>query len=77
MSEQATRTSAADSPWRTIDEVAAHYRTTPATVRYWRKTGYGPRGRRVGQHVRYHVDEIERFDRESDGATAAEPTPAA
>jgi DNA-binding transcriptional MerR regulator len=51
-----------DSPWRTMDELAAHYRITVDTARYWRKRNYGPHGQRVGQHVRYHVDEIARFD---------------
>ena len=48
----------------TLNEVASHYRTTPATVRYWRHTGYGPRGVKVGTRVLYPSTEIERFDRE-------------
>ena len=55
----------------TIDEVAAHYRRTVATVRYWRYTGYGPKGKRVGQRVLYPRTEIERFDREIGDSIAA------
>jgi len=48
----------------TLPEVAAHYRTTEATVRYWRHTGYGPRGAKLGTRVLYPRAEIERFDRQ-------------
>jgi hypothetical protein len=48
----------------TLIEVAEHYRTTEGTVRYWRQTGYGPRGVKLGTRVLYPRAEIERFDRE-------------
>jgi DNA-binding transcriptional MerR regulator len=48
----------------TIEEVAAHYRTTVPTLRFWRRNGYGPKGTRVGQRVLYPRAEIERFDLE-------------
>ena len=48
----------------TLAEVAERYRTTPATVRYWRHCGRGPRGVRIGTRVLYPLSEIERFDRE-------------
>ncbi len=35
----------------TLPEVAERYRTPEATVRYWRSTGYGPKGARVGARV--------------------------
>lgn len=56
--------------YMTIDEVAARYRSTVATVRYWRHTGYGPRGKKVGTRVLYPMSEIERFDREIADHTA-------
>jgi hypothetical protein len=59
----------------TIEEVAERYRRPVATVRYWRHTGYGPKGAKVGTGVLYARAEIERFDRElaqqSGAATAA------
>lgn len=48
----------------TLPEVAEHYRTTEATVRYWRQTGYGPKGVKIGTRVLYPRAEIERFDRQ-------------
>jgi hypothetical protein len=48
----------------TTDEVAEHYRTAPATIRYWRHVGYGPRGVRVGRRVLYPSAELSRFDTE-------------
>lgn len=48
----------------TLPEVAAHYRTTEGTVRYWRHCGYGPRGVKLGTRVLYPRTAIEAFDRE-------------
>ena len=47
----------------TLLEVAEHYRTTEGTVRYWRQTGYGPKGVKLGTRVLYPMAEVERFDR--------------
>lgn len=52
----------------TTPEVAKRYRTSPATVRYWRHTGYGPIGVKVGRKVLYAAAEIERFERSLNGA---------
>lgn len=56
----------------TTAEVAERYRTTASVVRYWRHTGYGPKGTKVGKRVLYPREQIEAFDRElreTDGAT--------
>ncbi|MGI8614897.1 MAG: helix-turn-helix transcriptional regulator [Nocardioidaceae bacterium] len=58
----------------TTPEVAKHYRTSEATVRYWRHIGYGPRGIKVGRRVLYALSEVARFDAErraGDGVPAA------
>jgi DNA-binding transcriptional MerR regulator len=58
----------------TTEEVATRFRRPPATVRYWRHIGYGPKGIRMGRRVVYSVAEIERFEREAAakaGAAAA------
>jgi hypothetical protein len=54
----------ASKAYLTVPELAERYRTTVAVVRYWRHTGYGPRGVRVGVRVLYPVGEVERFERE-------------
>lgn len=48
----------------TVPEVAERYRTSDATVRYWRHIGYGPKGVKLGTRVLFPRTEIERFDRE-------------
>jgi DNA-binding transcriptional MerR regulator len=48
----------------TLPEVAKHYRTTPATVRYWRHIGYGPRAVKSGTRLLYPRTEIDRHDQE-------------
>lgn len=45
----------------TTDELAELYRTSPATVRYWRHIGYGPPGRKVGRRVLYDRVDVEDF----------------
>lgn len=49
----------------TTEEVAARYRTSPATVRWWRQApgGYGPKGIKVGRRVLYSLASIEEFER--------------
>ena len=38
----------------TVDEVAAFLRVPKKTIYGWRTTGHGPRGFRVGKHLRWH-----------------------
>lgn len=60
-----------DTPWMTTEEVAAYTKTPVDTVRAWRYRGVGPKGHRVGRHVRYHradVDAWMRGDDDHDGA---------
>jgi hypothetical protein len=59
----------AEPEYLTTHEVAQHYRTADATVRYWRHIGYGPRGAKIGRRVLYPRAEIERFDQEQRAAT--------
>ena len=45
----------------TTEEVAARFRTSPATVRYWRHVGIGPSGIKVGRQVLYDEVECDRW----------------
>lgn len=45
----------------TTEDVAARFRTSPATVRYWRHIGIGPNGVRVGRRVLYDEAECDRW----------------
>lgn len=47
--------------YMTTAEVADHCRTSPETVRYWRHTGYGPKGFKVGRRVLYLSSDVERW----------------
>jgi predicted DNA-binding transcriptional regulator AlpA len=42
----------------TTDEVAELLRTPPATLRYWRNIGTGPRSFKPGRHVMYWISDI-------------------
>jgi transposase-like protein len=64
IADQRRAASDAIAEYLTLNEVAARYRTTPATVRYWRHIGYGPNGAKVGTRVLYPRAEVQRFDRE-------------
>ena len=58
--------------YMTLPEVAEHYRTTEAVVRYWRHLGRGPKGVKVGTRVLYPRREVERYDRELAAEAGAE-----
>lgn len=45
----------------TTEEVAARFRTSPATVRYWRHINIGPTGVRAGRRVLYDEAECDRW----------------
>lgn len=46
----------------TVEEVAERFRTTPATVRFWRNTGVGPKGTRFGRRVLYTPADVEAWE---------------
>ncbi len=60
----------------TTEDVARHFRTVPATVRYWRQVGKGPRSFKVGRRVLYRQSDVMAW---ADAALAASalPPPAA
>ncbi|MGJ6961147.1 helix-turn-helix transcriptional regulator [Streptosporangium sp. G11] len=49
-------------PFSTTAEVAARYRTSPSTVRYWRHAGIGPHGVKIGTKVLYRESELIRWE---------------
>lgn len=55
-----------NSPWMTTEAVAEYLDVPVHTVRAWRYRGVGPAGHRVGRHVRYHRDEVDRWVLEGD-----------
>lgn len=48
-------------PLASQDEVAAYLGVPKRTVIDWRRRGIGPRGRKVGRHVRYRWADVERW----------------
>lgn len=62
-----------DNDLLTTEEVAAYFRTVPATVRYWRHIGKGPRSLRVGRRVLYRASDVRTWAEDA----LTEPAPAA
>jgi DNA-binding transcriptional MerR regulator len=58
------------SQYLTTQEVAAMFRTSPETVRYWRHIGYGPPSFKVGRRVLYEAEQIEQWGRQQAANTA-------
>ncbi len=56
----------------TTDEVAAYFRTTAATARYWRHVRKGPRSFKVGRRVLYRESDVKAW---ADSALAAGRSP--
>jgi predicted DNA-binding transcriptional regulator AlpA len=46
-------------PYLVTEEVAALFRTSPSTVRYWRHLGKGPRSIKVGRRVLYRQSDVQ------------------
>lgn len=42
----------------TVEDVAEYLGVPRNTLYQWRTKGYGPRGVRVGRHVRYRPDDV-------------------
>ena len=59
-----------------IDEVAELLGVPAGTLYRWRYVGTGPRGIKVGKHVRYRPADVEAWLEEQAAATA-QPTPPA
>ncbi|MFF8876649.1 helix-turn-helix domain-containing protein [Streptomyces flaveolus] len=56
----------------TTAEVAERYRTSPATVRYWRYAGTGPQCFiKRGRHVLYDAQALDKYDADEIGARFA------
>lgn len=55
----------------TTEEVAEHFRTVPATVRYWRHIGKGPRSFKVGRRVLYRESDVQAWEAEALEVSAA------
>ncbi|RTL67421.1 MAG: DNA-binding protein [Pseudonocardiaceae bacterium] len=45
----------------TLQQLAELLGVPAATVYQWRSKGYGPRGLRVGKHVRYRPADVEKW----------------
>ena len=71
MQHPRTDTSDVDDKLHTLAEVAELLRVPPATLRYWRHLGSGPRSFRVGRHVRYYRTDVEAWLRAQHDAGGA------
>ena len=72
--QQTSLKPAINSALLTTDEVAMLCRTVPATVRYWRHVGTGPKGFKVGRRVLYAADDVNAWlkgRRDADGMDLA------
>lgn len=45
----------------TIDEVSAYLKVPVETLRKWRAEGRGPNAVKLGRHLRYRKDEVDRW----------------
>ena len=49
-----------------VQDVATYLDIPVMTIYHWRRTGYGPKGTRVGRYVRYRPEDVRAwFDRQS------------
>lgn len=55
----------------TIDEVAARYRLSLATLRFWRHKGTGPVSFKLGRRVVYRASDVEQWAADQYAAAGA------
>jgi hypothetical protein len=48
----------------TTVELAERWCMSPRSLEGWRDNGSGPNYHKIGSRVRYHIDDIERFERQ-------------
>jgi excisionase family DNA binding protein len=41
-----------------VEDLSEYLGVSAMTIYYWRTTGYGPKGTRVGRYVRFRPDEV-------------------
>jgi DNA binding domain, excisionase family len=59
-------------PLLTVEQVAEYYGVPVPTLYQWRHRGIGPRASKVGRHLRYRFDDVEKWlDEQSSGGQAA------
>ncbi|WP_417216443.1 helix-turn-helix transcriptional regulator [Arthrobacter sp.] len=46
----------------TSEDLAKRYSVSIDTIRHWRKTSTGPRGLKLGRHVRYPMESVLAFE---------------
>lgn len=46
----------------TTAQLAQRFCTAESSVRWWRHTGYGPRGVKVGRRVLYRLTEVQEWE---------------
>jgi predicted DNA-binding transcriptional regulator AlpA len=58
-------------PLATPEQVAEHYGVPIATLYQWRSRGIGPRSSKIGRHIRYRWEDVEKyFDEHTDARVA-------
>jgi predicted DNA-binding transcriptional regulator AlpA len=50
--------------WLTNKDLAARYKVSEKTIQDWRHRGVGPRGVKIGRHVRYLDDAVREWESE-------------
>ena len=59
----------------TVQQLAELFQVPIATIYRWRSQGVGPRGMRIGRHVRYHRSDVEAFLAEARKASRTRACP--
>lgn len=58
------RISDGDQVFFSTKDVARRWRISPRTIEGWRDKGISPRYYKIGNRVRYHIEDIERAERD-------------
>lgn len=62
-------TPSTDRVWLTSEDLASRFGVPLATIRKWRYEGTGPRGVKLGRHVRYALTAVVEFEESLEAAS--------
>ena len=58
-----TDASGAEPIFLTTDDLGSRWTMSPRTLEGWRDKGIGPRYYRISSRIRYHIDDVEAYER--------------
>lgn len=67
------QTTGTNAPWLTIEQLAERWQDTVRALYARRHRGQMPRGVKLGRELRFHIDDVEEYERRQREAASERP----